>query len=131
MIGIDTNVLIRYLVQDDTRQARIAARRLEEIEQSSQKGFLCSIVLCELTWVLESAYSYPRIVIGDVVEKLLLTEEFEVEHRDGVWAALDDFRNSKADFADCLIGQINRRAGCTHSLTFDKSLKHLSGFEVL
>lgn len=93
--------------------------------------FLSTIVVCELVWVLESAYEFPRHEIEDTLEKILLTGQFEVEDRDAAWLALTDYRASSADFADALIGRRNLRSGCETTLTFNRSLKALDAFRVI
>lgn len=131
MKGLDTNVLVRYLVKDEPRQA---ARAVDLIRTASRRGeacFLNQIVLCELVWVLETAYRYSRKTIADVVEKILLTEEFDVEDRDVVWAALARYREQPGDFADYLIGRKNLAHGCDRTFTFDRVLSGDPDFELL
>ncbi len=128
MIGLDSNVLVRYLVQDDQVQA---ARATRCIEAADARCFIGVIVLCEVVWVLESVYGFDRTTVIDTFEKILMTAQFEIEDKDLVLRALDDFRNSRADFADCLIGRRNRAAGCSETVTFDKPLKALDGFRLL
>lgn len=131
MIGLDTNVLVRYLVQDDPAQARQATRAIAGAAAAGERLFLSVIVLCELVWVLESAYGYPRSEIEETLEKILLTDQFHIEDSDEAWLALGDYRRSGADFADALIGRRHLRSGCGTTLTFDRSLKGLAGFRVL
>lgn len=131
MTGLDTNVLVRFLVGDDPGQA---ARALELVEASAGVDgafFLNGVVLCETVWVLDRGYGYARDLIADVLERILLTREFEVEGRDEVWRALGAFRGSGADFADHLIGERNRTAGCDRTVTFDRGLEGAAGFEVV
>ena len=127
MIGLDTNVLVRYLVRDDSAQAARADRELEQ----DARFFIDSIVLCELVWVLEAGYGFSRPRIVDALERILAAAPFEIESRDLALAALEDFRRSPADFSDCLIGRRNRAAGATETVTFDRSLRGLAGFRVL
>ena len=94
MIGLDTNVLVRYLVRDDAAQAARADRELERDE----RFFIDSIVLCELVWVLEAGYGFSRPQIVDALERILAAAPFEIESRDLALAALEDFRRSSADF---------------------------------
>lgn len=126
MRGLDTNVLVRYLTQDDPEQSRRAARYIE-----ADTCFINSIVLCELVWVLESAYDYPRPVIAEVLEKIFMTGGFQVEDRDMAWSALGDYRRTRADFADCLITRRNRAAGCEETGSFDKNVKGVTDFRLL
>ena len=127
MIGLDTNILVRYLLKDDAAQATRARRELERDERFLIDG----IVLCELVWVLETGYGFSRTEIADALEKIVATAQFEIESKDLVLAALADFRSSAADFSDCLIGRRNRSAGASETATFERSLKGLDGFRLL
>jgi len=129
--GLDTNVLVRHLVQDDVQQAAVASRYIDRHCSADDRCFINDIVLCELVWVLESAYDLGKEVVGDVLEKLMMTSEFDIESRNIAAAALRDYRASKADFADCLIGRKSASLGCTETATFDKALKSLDSFKQL
>lgn len=127
MIGLDTNVLLRYFLRDDAAQAARADRELSRPDRFRIDG----IVLCEIVWVLETGYGLSRAEIGAAIETILATAQFEIDGKDLVSAALEDFRASSADFSDCLIGRRNRAAGATQTITFDRSLNGLEGFRVL
>ena len=131
MIGVDTNVLVRYLVQDEPRQAARATAFIRTASLRNESFFVNNIVLCELVWVLQSAYNYPREVISDALEKLLLAEHFEIEDRDTVWTALALYRERHGDFADYLIGSKNLAYGCDRTVTLDRSLRNQPAFEQL
>jgi predicted nucleic-acid-binding protein len=131
MIGLDTNVLVRYLVQDDAVQARAATATIEGAASRGTGLFLAAVTLCELVWVLESAYARPRAVIAAALEQLVRTKDFTIEHADHVRGAVADYRTISADFADALVGRINDAAGCEHTVTFDRGLKRLPQFRVL
>jgi predicted nucleic-acid-binding protein len=124
--GLGTNVLVRYLTRDDAEQARRAARYIE-----SGVSYINCIVLCELVWVLESAYGYPRTTVAEVLGKVLMTSEFQIEDRDLAGLALNDYRHTTADFADCLIVRRNEAARCKETATFDKKLKAIRGSRLL
>ena len=125
MIGIDTNVLVRFIVQDDPKQSRIATRLIETILTLDNKGFISSVVLCEVVWVLKRRYRQPKERLLLVVKSILETDVFEVEHRDCAWRAYYDFDEGAADFSDYYIAQINKENGAPHTLTFDENaLKH-------
>ena len=127
MTGLDTNVLLRYLLRDDPAQAARAAREIERDER-----FLVSrIVLCEIVWVLDSGYGFSRMDITAAIEKILATAQFEIESKDVASAALDDFKRSTADFSDCLLSRSNRAAGAVETVTFDRGLRELEGFRLL
>ena len=120
MIGLDTNVLVRYIVQDDPEQAAAAERLIEETCTTQSPGYVGVPVLVELVWVLTAAYRYDRLVVASVIRQLLRTAEFLVEDRETAWSALREFEPSGVDFADCLIGHRNRARGCDRTYTFDR-----------
>ncbi len=128
MIGLDTNVLLRYLVEDDPDQTPWAVRLLEERCTEDQPGFINHVVLCELVWVLESSYRFPRRVVADTLDRLLRVPELRVEHIDGAWMALDAYLTTRADFADAMIGWLNRSHGCIGTATFDRAAAALDEF---
>ena len=128
MIGLDTNVLVRYLVQDDPAQARQANALIDRAAAQETAMFINHVVMCELAWVLGRGYGYARTALAEVIEKILLGRQFEIEKKDLVWAALANFKESRADFADCLIGVTNDLAGCESTLTFDRSAASLRAF---
>ncbi|MEW6544329.1 MAG: type II toxin-antitoxin system VapC family toxin [Nitrospirota bacterium] len=131
MIGLDTNVLVRYLVQDDPGQSRKASQFITRGCTRESPGFINRIVLCELVWVLETAYGYSKETIAGVLEKVLRTSQFEVEDVQAAWTAFRLYQKGKADFADCLIGILNRRHGCDRTITFDRLAGELDAFEML
>ncbi len=131
MNGLDTNVLVRFLVQDDRHQAKRASAYIHRTVAAGKICYVNQTVLSELVWVLESAYNYSRKEISGVLEKLLLTKQFEIDAKDIVKQAIYDYRNGRGDFADYLIGRINRSRGCDTTATFDTALKTSSLFTVL
>lgn len=128
MIGLDTNVLVRYIAQDDTRQA---ARAREVIEQADGALFLSVVVLCELTWVLLGAYDAGKTGVVEVLETVLDVGAFEIEHRDAVRQALADYRTGRGDFADYVIGRLTQAALGSATVTFDRRLAGHPLFDVL
>jgi predicted nucleic-acid-binding protein len=131
MKGLDTNVLVRYLVRDDKRQAEKASAYIRDAIAEGESCFINHIVLCELVWVLETAYGFSRKEIADVLEKILITKQFEIEQKDIVRQAVRDYNQGKGDLADYLIGRINHECGCDRTATFDRSLKDMPVFEIL
>ena len=131
MIGIDTNVLIRHLVQDDPGQSRAATHIITKQCTRDDPGFINRIVLCEMVWVLESAYGYSKATVVSVLDKLLRTSQFKIEDPQSAWTAFRMYQNGKADFADCLLGATNRLAGCDSTVTFDHAASKLEGFRAL
>jgi len=131
MKGLDTNVLVRYLTQDDPKQTAIATKVIEEAAAKEEKMFLHLLVFCELIWVLESAYAYPKSDILKVLERILRTAEFEISEKDLLWLALTDYRSGKGDFSDYYLGRANERAGAKVTLSFDTALKGEPRFQIL
>ena len=128
MIGLDTNVLARFLTQDDARQSARATRLIEKAIHAGDALFINQVVLCELAWVLARAYDFGKSELIAVFEKILLARQFEIEDKASIWAAFAEFKASKADFADCLIGIKNLKAGCAATYTFDQAAAASGGY---
>lgn len=131
MIGVDTNVLVRYFVQDDQKQAAAAEVFLRSECTAERPGWINRIVLCELVWVLERVYRSPREEVAGVLEALVQTAEFQVENLDAVWNALRAYRDRSADFADTLLSTTNLMHGCSKTVTFDRGGAVFPGMELL
>jgi predicted nucleic-acid-binding protein len=131
MIGLDTNVLVRYLTQDDPRQYAKATACIDAAIDQGDQLLVNTAVLCELVWVLGSAYGYSRDEIAGALEQIFATAQFDIERLDEARQALGDFRATKADFSDALIGRINRAMGAAHTVTFDRDLKAIETFRLL
>lgn len=131
MIGLDTNVLVRYLTRDDPAQFERARKHIAAGVAAGERFVISSAVLCELAWVLRGAYRYSRAEIARAIERMLATAEFDIEHADEARQALEEFRSTKADFSDALIGRVNRSLGAAHTATFDRDLAGLDTFHVL
>ncbi len=131
MKGLDTNILVRYLTQDEPRQAARATKAIEGGADAEETFFIAAIVVCELVWVLETAYEYGRPVVAEVLDHLLRTRQFQFEEKDVLWQSLSDYRASTGDFADFVIGRCGSNAGCEHTLTFDKALRDHPNFQML
>jgi predicted nucleic-acid-binding protein len=130
MIGLDTNIVVRYLTHDDPAQTAAATRMMNSLSFDSP-GFLSLIVIAEVTWVLAGSYRYQKKEIEQVLENLLRTKELVIERADLVSQALRIFRGSRTDFADCLIERCGRAAGCEHTLTFDSKAVAGAGMRLL
>jgi predicted nucleic-acid-binding protein len=131
MIGLDTNVLVRYLTQDDPAQFARAAAFIDAASEREEQFLINAPVLCELVWVLATVYDYSREEIAQALEQIFTTAQFEIERLDEARQALGDFRSSKADFSDALMGRINRSLGAKHTVTFDRDLKAVETFRLL
>ncbi len=130
MTGIDTNVLVRYLVQDDLEQAEKAARFIANECSPENPGLVNRVVLCELVWVLESGYGYAREQVALALEKILRTAQFRVEDSENAWRSFRQYQEG-ADFADALIALSNRSLGCERTVSFDRKAARRSGFALL
>ena len=131
MIGLDTNVLVRILVEDDPQQAEIAKQEIRKAKAAGEKFLINNIVLCEVVWVLQRSYKFSRAEIINVLEKILRTNLFEFENQAAAWEAVQQMKKSNADFSDYLIGELNKKNGCRETLTFDKKLKQSQTFRLL
>ena len=131
MTGLDTNVLVRYLTHDDRNQSKKASTIVDEAATKGEKLLVHPVVLCELVWVLETAYDYGRSDVAATLDRILRTAQFEIPDKETMWSAWADYRAGKGDFADYLIGRANERLGATHTVTFDKELKAHKQFQVL
>ena len=130
MIGLDTNVLVRYIMQDDARQSALATRLVESRSVESP-GFVPLVSVVELAWVLSSAYALDRGQVVQAFESLLRTKEIAVERAEIVWKALRVFRTANADFADCLIERSAAVAGCDRTMTFDRGAAKSCGMTLV
>ena len=131
MIGLDTNVVIRYLVQDDPKQAALATKFIERSLSAENPGLVTLISLCEIVWVLAECYDADRKRIRAVIEGLLATKQIKVESADLVWRAVRAWDASSADFSDALIGEIVRAGDGAKTVTFDRAAARLPTFELL
>ena len=128
MLGIDTNVLIRYLVRDDEAQFERARKLIKREVAAGRRVFVNQLVLMETEWVLRSRYAVPKNQIIEAVSGLLNATDVQFEDEPAVEEALFIWKDSIADFADCLIGAKNRRLGCRTTATFDAKASRLPGF---
>jgi len=123
MIGLDTNVLVRFIAQDNVKQSAIATKFIDQLDNETP-GFITLVTLVELVWVMQSCYNATKPEIITIMEMLFKTKELVVENAETAMKALHLFAKSKADFADCLIERSANNAGCSYTVTFDdKSAK--------
>lgn len=130
MIGLDTNVLVRYIMQDDIKQSALATRILESLTAES-RGFVPLVAIVELAWVLSSAYELSRSQLIEAFEALLRTKELVVDCSDIVWKGLRLLQRSGGDFADCLIACTAEAAGCVKTVTFDRGAAKSGGMTLV
>lgn len=130
MIGLDTNVLVRYIAQDDQVQSSQATDLIESLSSDSP-GFIAMVSIVEMVWVLQSCYQSTKSEIVSVIETILSTKELVVERAEVIWQALRRFSDSKADFADCLIERCANAAECEYTVTFDQKAAKTAGMRHL
>ena len=128
MIALDTNILIRLLVQDDPGQTALAERLLREAAEAGEPCFISDPVLCEMEWVLESCYRAKKPEVLAAVQELLAGKLFVFEEREILLQALAKYQVGKADFSDCLIGAKARAKGARTTYTFERVLTESQGF---
>lgn len=131
MKGIDTNVLVRYLTQDDPSQSRKANAVIDRAIAEHQRIHVDTIVLCELVWVLRAAYGYDRTTVGEALVQLFEASQLSIEDRDRMREAARRYTAGPGDFADHVLGLRNISAGCDTTLTFDRAHRKSDLFTVL
>jgi predicted nucleic-acid-binding protein len=130
MIGLDTNVLVRYIMQDDLEQSPLATRLIES-RSAESRGFIPLVSVIELFWVMSSAYELDRDRLIAALERLLCARELVVEQAEVVWKALRTFKAANVDFADCLLERSAATAGCASTMTFDRAAAKGAGMTLL
>lgn len=130
MIGLDTNVLVRYIMQDDPAQSRKATRLIEGLSKD-EPGFVPVVVIVELVWVLSASYRLDRGQLAETLRLLLQSRELVIDRADIVLQSLRLFTSGTADFADCLIDRISGSEGCSTTMTFDRLASKSTGMTLI
>jgi len=130
VIGLDTNIIVRYLAQDDPAQTALAVRLMRSLS-AEEPGFVSLVVITELIWVLESCYGFSKLELVDVLETLLGAKEVILEQAELVSQAARGFATGKADFADYVVERVGHAAGCGHTFTFDLKAAASTGMKLL
>lgn len=130
MIGLDTNVLVRYIMQDDPKQSAKANQLMESLD-AQHPGFVTLVSVIELYWVLTTCYDLTGQQVRQALEALLRAKQIIVDRADQVLRALRAFDDGKADFADCLIERTAAAAGCTQTMTFDVAAAKHAGMTLI
>jgi predicted nucleic-acid-binding protein len=128
LIGLDTNVLVRFLVRDDANQSKRAASLIGDAVRAGDALYVSDIVLCETVWVLAGSYGFDRGEISDTLGDLLRARHLSFSNTDRIGRALRCYRSGAADFADYLIREHAVGAGCDSIATFDRALLRERGF---
>jgi predicted nucleic-acid-binding protein len=130
MIGLDTNVLVRYIMQDDPVQTPKANALIDALA-ADRPGFVAVVSVIELAWVLNGCFGLERTQVADAIEGLIRSKEILVERADVVWQALRIYREGVGEFADCLIARSAAVAGCDRTMTFDRGAVKACGMELI
>ena len=130
MIGLDTNVVVRYLAQDDPLRSRKATNLFERHLSVEEPGFISIVAMAETVWVLERAYGLSARELASAIERMLQIEVVLIEHEQEVFTAMIALKKGRGSFADALIGALGSKAGCNHTLTFDRKASQLAGFQL-
>jgi len=130
MIGLDTNILVRYLAQDDPIQSAKATEIIERRLTEDNPGFVSTVAMVEIVWVLDRAYGLGSDEIAAAIERTLQIDVLIVENEQEVFTAMVALKQGKGSFADAIILALGARAGCSHTLTFDQKASRLSGFRL-
>ena len=130
MIGLDTNVLVRYIMQDDAKQAAKATTLIERLTAAAP-GFITLVSVVELVWVLSSCYDLSRAQVAQALEIILRSKQLIVDQAEHVVRALRAFSAGNADFADCLIERMAASAGCAQTMTFDSAAAKTAGMTLI
>jgi len=131
MIGLDTNVVVRYLTQDDAFQSAKATDLFERGLTEEEPGFVSVVAMVETAWVLERIYGLMAEELAAAIERMLEVNVLIVESEQEVFTAMIALKEGRGSFADALIGALGTRAGCSRTLTFDRAASRLAGFELL
>jgi predicted nucleic-acid-binding protein len=131
MIGLDSNILVRYLAQDDPVQSARATELIEQRLTEDDPGFISVVAIAEIVWVLERAYGFAGGAIAAAVERMLQADALVVESEHEVFTAVVALKEGLGSFADALIGALGEKAGCARTLTFDRKALHLPNFKAL
>jgi len=130
MIGLDTNILVRYFTFDHPSQTARAIEIMDSLT-AEEPGFVSLVVVAELVWVLDSAYKLTKSEIITSLELLLRGKEVIVQEADVAWQALTTFKKSGSSYSDCLIERLGHAAGCHYTLTFDRDAARTAGMKLL
>lgn len=130
MTGLDTNILVRYIAQDDAVQSAIATQVIEDRLTEESPGFISLVTMAETVWVLDRSYGLSAAEIAATVERILQTDVFFVQNEQQVFTAMVALKTGAGSFPDALIAALGAWAGCTATLTLDRKAKRLNGFEL-
>lgn len=131
MIGLDTNVIVRYLTQHDAIQSQKATEVIQHRLSTEKPGFVSLVAMVETVWVLDRVYGLDDQEIAAIIERMLQIDVLLIEHENEVFTSMAALREGRGSFADALIAVLGDRAGCDYTLTFDQKALRLSGFKAV
>jgi predicted nucleic-acid-binding protein len=131
MIGLDTNVLVRYIMQDDAKQSPKATKIIEGLNDVENSGYVTLVSIIELVWVLGTSYELTRAQVAQALDSLIRAKQLKIESADQVIRALRVFKIGRSDFADCLIERSANSAGCEKTVTFDVNASKHAGMTLI
>jgi predicted nucleic-acid-binding protein len=131
VIGLDTNIVVRYLAQDDPVQSAKATQIFERRLTEEEPGFVSLVTMVETVWVLDKVYGLSSGEIAQAVERMLQANTLLVQNEQEVFTAMIALKSGQGSFADALVGALGKWAGCGSTLTFDKKAGRLEGFVVV
>lgn len=130
MIGLDTNIIVRYFALDDPVQSRMASEIIERRSSEDEPGFISLVTMVETVWVLSRIYGLSGEETAGIVELMLQADSISIQNEREVFTAMVALKSGQAAFADALIAALGTWAGCPATLTFDKKAARLKGFEL-
>lgn len=131
VIGLDTNVLVRYIMQDDALQSPKATKTIDALDGVQSFGYVTLVAVIELVWVLSTSYELTRAQVAKVLDSLIRAKQLKTESADQVIRALRVFKAGKSDFADCLIERSANSAECEKTITFDVNASKHAGMTLI
>ena len=131
MIGLDTNVVVRYLAQDDPVQSPKATLIFERRLTEQEPGFISLVTMVEAVWVLDTVYGLAAREIAQAVERMLQADTLVIQNEQEVFTAMVALKSGRGSFADALVGALGAWAGCGSTLTFERKAGRIQGFEVV
>lgn len=129
MIGLDTNIIVRYLAQDDPIQSAQATEIFERQLTTQNPGFVSIVAMVETVWVLDRGYGLPKDEIAAAVERMLQTDVLVVEYEQQVFTAMIVLKEGRGSFSDGIIAALGAKAGCSYTLSFDQRALRMPGFQ--
>ncbi len=131
MIGLDANVLVRYIMQDDAKRSPKATKIIEALDGVENSGYVALVSIIELAWVLGTSYELTRAQVVQALDSLIRAKQLKIESAHQVKQALRIFKIGKSDFADCLIERSANGAGCEKTITFDVNSSKYAGMTLI